>query len=67
MDSVFIFDLLETESFEKITKMIDKILINKKLENITNNEGLGLLHVAWQNGNLPLLKYLRSKQDWTIK
>ena len=43
--------------------MIDKLLLNKKFENITNNEGLGLLHVAWQNGNLPLLKYLISKAE----
>lgn len=58
-----IFELLETGTYEEIVNCIENLLIGNKLEYIVNNEGLGLLHFAWQNDNMDVAHYLIEKAE----
>jgi ankyrin repeat protein len=56
-----IFDLLETGTNEEIYEWIENLLSQYKIDQIVNNNGLGLLHVAWQNDNLELVHFIIEK------
>lgn len=58
-----IFDLLETGTLDEITQCIENLLIDYKIDQIINNDGLGLLHVACQNDNMELVHYLLEKAE----
>lgn len=56
-----IFDLLESGSNEEIFDWIEDLLNDYSIEQIVNTEGLGLLHVAWQNNNNELVEFIIGK------
>lgn len=58
-----IFDLLESGTNEEIFNCIENLLMDYKIDQIINSNGLGLLHVACENNNLDLVHFLLDKAE----